>query len=933
MEKEHAKQKIQELVDKYENVKKSGNLKSYSEQETKNGFIEPLFKILGWNTEDKNEVSLEENVVGAGRPDYSFKINDRVQFYLEAKKFSVDIHDPKWANQSISYSWNKGVTYAILTDFENLKVFNAEAIDKDLSDKLVFDIPYNKLIERFDRLYLLSREAFSLNLLDKYAEEYGKKLQKVSVSSLLYKDLNESRKLLTDSFSRWNNDINKHLIDEGVQKILDRLIFIRVAEDREVEQKTLIPLVREWETSKTKQSLFQHMIPKFRELDKYYNSNLFSDHPVEKWEEHDNAIKEVIQKLYGKEGYYQYDFKIMPADVLGTVYENYLSYKLLSKDSKNKKLFGNEKEITIHKDEKKRKEQGIYYTPSYIVDFIVRNALKPVLDNCKSVNDLKKIKVLDPACGSGSFLLRALEVIADKYKEFGYKDNEITKQLILLENIYGVDLDEQAVDIARLNLFVASLDKRQKLPDLTRNIKNGNSLISGTDEEMKKQFGQNWREKKPFNWEEEFKEVFDQGGFDCIVGNPPYISYYSKQASSLDPSEFQFYLEHYDFLKNEKKPRLGSVMLFLEKSYKLLKNKGYLGFIVDLNIFEHTYVGIRKYLTEKISFKKIIQDLSSFEDVGSGQAMIIFEKINSNNNDVLFYKGVDDKNPTLGNQASWLKDKECKWTSKNKSEQILNKIEKDSGNLENFCEVITGVAVNATKEGKEQFILNSEQENTFPLLEGSKGVSGSYSFPIPTKYLLFDKKLEKKLNDDFEKKYLKEKGSHQRPFNIRKLDEYNQPKIFLRQSDIKFTATYSEDLIFGNYSLFALFSNKKEKDVLKFILGLLNSKLLTFYGVQKDIILIRNGKTPQIRSGQRGPRGLRQLPIKKTDFKQQKTIIILVDKMLSLNKELHETMENSNEWEKIKAEIEKTDKKIDQEVYKLYGLEEKEIEIIENSGK
>ena len=125
----------------------------------------------------------------------------------------------------------------------------------------------------------------------------------------------------------------------------------------------------------------------------------------------------------------------------------------------------------IDKNAKKRKERGIYYTPEFIVEYIVKNALKPVLDECKSINDLKKIKVLDPACGSGSFLIKALEVINERYKEFGNPGNEFTKTEILLENIYGVDLDEQAIEITRLNLLLSTLETRMKLPKLDKILK------------------------------------------------------------------------------------------------------------------------------------------------------------------------------------------------------------------------------------------------------------------------------------------------------------------------------------------------------------------------------------------------------------------------------------------------------------------------------
>ncbi|MCK9379363.1 MAG: hypothetical protein M0P97_04445, partial [Candidatus Moranbacteria bacterium] len=203
MDKNSAKQKIQELVEKYEEALRLGKIKGYTEQETKNGFIEPLFKILGWDMTDKNEISLEEQISG-DRADYGFYLNGRAKFYLEAKKLSADLWNEKFAEQCIKYSWNKGVTWAVLTDFENVKVFCAQVIDKNLNDKLLFDISYKEFIERFDQLYLLSKEAFEKDLLDEYATKIGKKLQKVSVGAKLYEDLDECRKLLTKDLHTWN---------------------------------------------------------------------------------------------------------------------------------------------------------------------------------------------------------------------------------------------------------------------------------------------------------------------------------------------------------------------------------------------------------------------------------------------------------------------------------------------------------------------------------------------------------------------------------------------------------------------------------------------------------------------------------------------------------------------------------------------------------
>ena len=155
----------------------------------------------------------------------------------------------------------------------------------------------------------------------------------------------------------------------------------------------------------------------------------------------------------------------------------------------------------------------------------------------------------------------------------------------------------------------------------------------------------------------------------------------------------------------------------------------------------------------------------------------------------------------------------------------------------------------------------------------------------------------------------------------------------MRQSDIKFTATYSECLEFGNYSLFTLYDRENNRTLLKFILALLNSRALTFYGLQKDIILIKKGKTPQIRSGQRGPVGIRQLPIPEASEQEQTIVVKKSQGILDLNKELQSTPVNTGKYDSLKQEIEKLDREIDEEIYKLYDLTPEEIGIVENSSK
>lgn len=897
MTKNEARQKIESLIKKYEEIFNSGNIRRYSEEETKKGFILPLFEALGWDTSEKNEVSAEENIKLSGRVDYGFYLNGRPKFYLEAKKFNVDLHNVEFAKQAIRYSWNKGVTWAVLSNFEHLLVFNAQNIEKSWAGRIFLNFSYTQYLENFEQLWLLSKEAFEKDLLDKEAEKYGKKLQKISITSLLHKDLDECRKILTDGLSADNKNVKKDLLDEGVQRLLDRLIFIRVAEDREIEEQTLKPLLRQWQTSKNAEPLFKSMVDKFRELDGIYDSNLFTKHPFEGWEDNSGATEKVTKKLYGKEQAYEYDFKILPADVLGTVYENYLGYKL----SQSKKG------VALDKDAKKRKEQGIYYTPDFIVDYIVRNALRPVLDKCASINDLKKIKVLDPACGSGSFLIKAMEVINDKYKEFGNRDNRFTKLTILVENIYGVDLDEQAVEIARLNLLINALDARMKLPMLDKNIKNGNSLISGTDKELEKYFGKNYRDKKPFNWQEEFPEVFKQGGFDCVIGNPPWGANIDKDAEYLAAKYPESTKAHKDTYK-----------IFIDLALQKLKISGRLGFVSpNTFLYQPRYQDI-KDLLDKFNYTVLNLGENIFGNVQLPCCALVAEKEKGDKHIVVdltkiareeLPSAVLNTNPESAARASAANIAIIKNTGLTFDEVFLMK---DAGI--NYQAVKIGKAEKGKSElGKLLFYeCKKENENDVEYWKGSN-IERYYIQDKTDKFVKTDYKKFKKdnerviLNSDF--------------FDL-------TPKILWRQTASSLIATVDKKGVWFGRSIIGAIINQdfKNKVNIYFALSIFNSKYIDFIYRQK---VLETGKVfPQVKL-----KYLRDLPFVIGTKSQQKKITELAKKMLALNKEFRETTENSDQWHKIKDEIVKTDKKIDNEVYKLYGLTVKEIRIVEECNK
>lgn len=947
MDKEAAKKKVAQLVERFRAAEESGAVKKYTESDTKKNLIEPLFAALGWPT-DTDEVRMEETISG-DRVDYGFYIDGRIQFYLEAKAVKADLSEEKFAHQAIKYSWNKGVAWAVLTDFEEVKIFNAQDINASLASKRFKTIRWDEYVERFDELWLLSRVAWQEKLLDAEAEKSGKKLERVSVTAKLYEDLNEARTLLSEAFLTWNEKLRKDptLLDEGVQKVLDRIIFIRVAEDRGIEKSTLRPLVREWQADwydrkKHDKYLYQSMEEKFRELDGVYNSGIFERHDSDDWVDVKNSLQDIVEKFYGKEGYYEYDFKVIPADILGTVYEQYLGHKLAKAQKGD--LFGTE-DLKLAKDSRKRKEQGIYYTPRYIVDYIVENALGPVLAECRDVTDLQKIKVLDPACGSGSFLIKAMELIFQRYEQLGNTNlpaekRQFIKLQILTGNLYGVDLDEQAVEIAKLNLLVAALEDRMKMPTLD-NIRVGNSLISGTDEELKKRFGKDWRDKKPFNWEKEFPAVFKQGGFDVIIGNPPYIKEFVNKSAFDGLHESPYYQGKMDLWT-----------MFACVAIDLLKENGVMSFIAPNNWVTNAGASILrdKILTEG-ELRQFIDfgDYKVFDQAGIQTMIYIFQKKKPQPSYEVEYMRIADKNVNeeklavdISKGRQKIEIEPVKLIGKNisfsgaESSSIFDKLESKKNFQLTDKEVAQGIVAdpdkafvfdeNGTYTKEENALLKAYFTSVSKYLSGEQrgliaylNKSGKYDIEdlpqIKSQLLGYRKDLDSR-------REVKTGKLHW--FNLhwpRDEDFFKSgPKVIggIRVKEPSFF--YTDDAYYGSRALNFI---RTERIDLKYLTGILNSRITFFWLKNKGKQL---GDLLQV---DKGP--LLEVPIHIGDKEQQRHITSLVDNMLDLNKKLIEETKDSEKWKKIKTDIERTDKEIDNEVYKLYELTDEEIKIVEGT--
>ncbi|MDD5417314.1 MAG: N-6 DNA methylase [Candidatus Nanoarchaeia archaeon] len=934
--KEQAKQEIKVIIEKYNrNIEK---IKNYNEEMTKKDFILPLFRALGWNVEDSSEVSAEEKI-SKGFVDYSFRLNGVPKFFLEAKSIKEGVDKPDYIKQAISYAWHKSCTWAVLTDFKTIKIFNAEWKTANPMQSHLKTLNYYELLDRFEELWLLSKESFKENLLSKEAERWGKKVKKMSIDQQLLNDFTNFRELLSKSITKMNGNVSEDELDESVQRILDRLIFIRSCEDRELEEIKLLSCLREWRSS-GKGMVVDRLKEIFAYFDERYNSKIFAEHMCDKLKIGNDVLFDVITGLYHtNDNSIFYDFSAIEADVLGNIYEQYLGH-ILKKTSKRAK---------VEEGHKKRKEHGIYYTPTYIVDYIVKNTIGELLKD-KKVNP-EKIRILDPACGSGSFLIKAFDTLNEYWKEKDkyYSQTKLDtgsgttftrKTNILKNNIFGVDLDKQAVEIAQLNLLLKIAERGHRLPLLQQNIKNGNSLIDDS-----KVAGD-----KAFDWNKEFSEVMKEGGFDVVIGNPPYFN------MQTTGKGIQNYFATNDKWKNVFRGQSDILYYFILLGLNVLKEKGYLGFITSRYWLESKWADkLREYILDKAKIKQILDfgDNLVFNDANIHTCIVILEKNNIKQerqiNQINFKKIANIQNDLSNqNMLSTAQNKLTKepWLlESSKINSLINKIKMGNKLLEDISYIGKGydTGLNAVFEIKKDTVNKYNIEKSLLVKDIKNGNIKRYFIDYDDLYMIY---LTKK--DDVNKfpntlKYLldhKDKLTERYAYKNKQCEWYSLSTLRNKQlfdnAKIKLVVPYLspknsfalDDVGYynGGAEVFIIVIKENVDIKYKYLLGILNSTLLTYYmsriGKKKGHVY-RYSTTY-----------LKDLPIRMAPENQQKPIIELVDKMLSLNKKLNEMGDKkTDERAKIEDEIKETDKKIDELVYKLYGITEEEKKIIEESLK
>jgi type I restriction-modification system DNA methylase subunit len=901
--KDEAKQKVGELVAKFESLSPT-EVKKFNEANTKQTFILPLFEVLGWDIYDFNEVALEE-AASNKRVDFAFKINGVARFYLEAKPLKADLNNPDYVKQAITYAYNNGVTWAVLTNFDEIRLFNAQ------NNKPFIQLNCKDFVTSFDKLWLLSRAIITTEAFNKEATQYGVLPPAIPIEERLFKQLRQWRENLFNELYHYNHEwLKEKQIDEVIQKLFNRLIFIRTAEDRTLEDKLLLAAVHQ----------HKHGLPlaKLREIfehyNGYYDSDLFKTHILDsdKLYVHETTLTEILNGLYEiPGGIADYDFSIIDADVLGRVYEQYLGYVASVVKEKAKAIQAQmnlgikaDTEFEVTAKKQRRKEQGIYYTPKFVTDFIVKETVGRFIkeNEADGYDKILKMKILDPACGSGSFLIRAYDELLNYHARVrGKTANEMEQQdrmPILTRNIFGVDLDHQAVEIARLNLLLRGLAKRDHLPPLTDNIRQGNSLISGTEKELKIYFGKDWKAKHPFNWEDEFQDIMANGGFDVVIGNPPWVSLTGKHKSlDLPEGELQYLFDNYDI--NTYSPNLYEA--FIWRAMELLKEGGYFSFIVPDRVATNLqFIKVRASILNSFTIRNLLFRFPFPGVIADTMIFVIQKTPPAKKSMIAVLEYPSSKSATIPQQTFIASSDSQFFFVDPQIANIFDKIKLKS-QIKNLGEI----AKSTSGCGAKTSLIHGKRlsDKEIKILKGEN--IGRYSNEGNFWFLFDDANLSGRTRDET------------------KLG--TKEKVLLRKTGSDIIATFVDSAVYPEQSLYFLYD--ADKETLLYLLALLNSSLMNVY--YKNFAVTNRDTTPQLKN-----LDLDKFPIwDPQDNKDTRySLITLVGKILELNKKLAPIKETySNEREKLVKEIAKTDKEIDNLVYELYGLTEAERKIIEAS--
>ncbi len=982
------------------------NIRNSKEEQFQEGFLRELFvKILGYTINPEPDFNLTtelKNIKDSKKTDGAILKDGKALAVIELK--GTDTKDlEKIRDQAFNYKNNQpDCIYVITSNFEKLRFYIHNAVDHQ-----EFNL-FQLTRAEFELMWLLLHQGNLLSGIPAKIKEESIQAE-AQVTKQLYADYSAFKQELWQDMVSKNPGEDELLLYKKSQKLLDRFLFILFAEDKGLlPPNSIIEIITQWDKL-TELDEYRPLFDRFKKYFGYlntgrvqagkpeihaYNGGLFApDTLLDSVKISDEVLKKHCRKL----SEYDYESEV-DTNILGHIFEHSLN------DIEN--VRASLEGTAVDKSKTKRKKDGVFYTPKYITKYIVDNTLgrlcvekkaelgivdeefaegkrgrqKKTIQLLKGKLDayrawLLQLTVCDPACGSGAFLNQALEFLIAEHRYLDELESQLfgtpmvlpnVENQILENNIFGVDINEESVEIARLSLWLRTAKKGRKLSSLNSNIKVGNSLID--DPAVAGDLA--------FDWEKEFPQVFNpslrsaaaekQSGFDVVIGNPPYVD-----IKALDNLLVKELFKSYETAEN----RINLYSIFIEKGYSLLKDFGILSFINPNSILVNSsYTKIRKKLIDDISTIIKLPD-NVFEDAIVETIIFEFRK-NSNLKTVgiLVYPKdeqinyVDPLRVTFLDKQVWKDEDSCNYNLfiSPKISIILSKVKENSLMLEEIADFSLGITPYDKYKGHSQELIKSRKfhsdnqldENHKPLISGSNITRYFVSNDIE-EYINYGDWLGAKRDERF----------------------FIEPRILIRQivsgDPPRIYAGYSEEQLYYTQIGFGVIP-KKDKIKVKFLLGILNSKLITFYhkfsflDLEKELfqkILIANAK---------------KLPIRIASVEVSDQFVILIDETINLLLNLEISKNNFSihlqskfsiikpstklqnwpsldfrgflgelkkakvqlrlseeaEWmayfteQKQKAlalqsEINRIDAEIDALVYQLYGLTEEEIRIVE----
>lgn len=985
-----------QLVSDFQANEKAFLSPSYQESQVRQDFIDKFYTALGWDvthTLQKNpyeqEVKIENRVTTQGsqrRADYAFfnSPNYRdVKYFAEAKKPKLDLSNADFYHQTIRYGWNAKTPVAVLTDFEEFHILDCRYkpdIGAALNRKLKY-YHYSEYadFEKFKEIfYLFGREAVANGSLDKYAANLPKSRGKgkpgviggyKAVDDAFLEQLDEYRSILAKAFKKENQELDGEELTEAVQRTIDRLVFIRFLEDKGIEEPVIAGL-------SDVPNAWKGFITLCKRLEPKYNGLIFKPHRILDGNTFhapdDKAFAHICAELAGHDS--PYDFDKIPISILGSIYERFLG----------KVVHATAKQVKVEEKPEVRKAGGVYYTPEYIVRYIVTETVGKLIEG-KTPDEISTMAFADIACGSGSFLIEVYSQLLN-YHERWYnehpqmaekedtfeRDGHIhlslkKKKQILTNNVYGVDIDYQATEVTQLSLYLKLLEnvttsethqlglfKETILPNLNTNIVCGNSLI-GTDINDGDLFGGKIAVDalKPMNFEDVFPKIMKRGGFEAVVGNPPYV----RQELLTD---LKSYLEkHYKVYQGA----ADLYTYFIERGISLLRTGGIFSYIVANKWMRANYgEPLRRWLADRC-IKQLIDfgDLPVFQGISTYPCIVVAGKDKPNATlSVTIVKSLEnlELSEYVGRNAFLVARPQLKpdgWTlSDQTSSMLLDKLKSVGVPLGKYVvgKIFRGVLTGLNEafvidDATKQWLIAEDPQCVHlikPFLAGRD--IKRYETPVAEKSLILIPSgwtRAKSGNAKDKWKWLIDTypqiGNHLSQFREAASRRWDKGEYWWELRSCAYYGEFEKPKIIvpaivknGSYvfDIAGIYSNDKTCIIStddKYLLGLLNSKVC-------DYVLHSIASTKQGGYFEYKPMYVEQLPIRTIDFSdpsdkaRHDRMVKLVDQMLESKQKLA-VAKNDAEVNRLELFCKSLDRQIDQAVYELYGLTNDEIKIVE----